>query len=188
MSERFPFPADQYMLVGRVSKAHGLKGEMKINPLPSQAEHMIKSSRAALVAVDGRMTAPLELVQARQQGRQIILKLDTIDTKSEADLTVGMGVLIPHEEVEGDGNEPLLPLLLGSTVKQVGKDRVIGVVEDFFNNGAHDILVVRDGEAEYLIPVIDEILIELGDKEILIDPPPGLLELSSEPQGNSEPS
>jgi 16S rRNA processing protein RimM len=162
MPERFPFPVDRYILVGSVSKAHGLKGEMKVNPLPSQAEHLLQSSRAALVAADGRMTAPLELVRTRLQGRQIILKLDTIDTKNEVDITVGMGVLIPREEVEESEDTPLLPLLVGRQVRDAGQGRVIGSVEDFFNNGAQDILVVRDVEAEYLIPVIDTIIVEIA--------------------------
>ena len=185
MSEQYPFPADRFMLVGRVSKSHGLKGEMKVNPLPSQAEYIVHYSRAALVAVDGRMTRLLDLVKARPAGRQIILKLDTIDTKSEADLTVGMGLLVPLEDV-ADQEEVQLPLLLGRAVRVAGQDRVIGTVEDFFNNGAQDILVVRDGDLEYLVPIVDAIVIEIGEREVLIDPPPGLLELSSSPQGRDE--
>jgi len=182
MSEQYSFPADRYVLIGRVSKAHGLKGELKVMPLPEQAEHFRDYSRVALVATDGRMTAPLKLMQSRQQGKQIILKLDSIDSRNEADLTAGMGVLLAKEDLpERLGNKGSSHQLEGLIVKTVERGEIVGTVETFFHNGAHEILVVRHDDKEFLIPLIDEIVIEYNDREILIDPPPGLLEISSDP-------
>jgi len=181
MTEEYLFPGDRYVLIGKVSKAHGLKGEMKIFPFSDHAGHFKDYSRVALVATNGRMTALLRLVHARQQGRRIILKLDTIDTKDEADLTAGMGVLLPKEDlVEVQGAEIYLHRLAGLIVKTIDRGEIIGTVEETFHNGAHEILVVRNDDREYLIPLIDEFVVEYNDKEILIDPPAGLLELSGD--------
>jgi 16S rRNA processing protein RimM len=181
MSEQYLFPADNYVLIAKVSKAHGLKGEVKIFPLSDHAGHFKDYSRVALVATNGRMTELLNLVHARQQGKRIILKLDTIDTKDEADLTAGMGVLLPKEDLpEAKETEIYLHQLAGLLVKTVGRDEIIGTVEDTFHNGAHEILVVRSDDREFLIPLIDEFIVEYNDREILIDPPAGLLELSGD--------
>ncbi len=181
MSEQYLFPADQYVLVGRVTKAHGLRGELKIILFPDQAEYFYDYSRVALVATDGRMTAMLDLMQIRKQGNKIILKLATIDTKNEADLTVGMGILLLKEDtLDQAGQKRHCRRFEGCTVKSIDRGEIIGTVTGLFHNGAHDILVVRSGSDEHLIPLIDEIVVACNDREILIDPPPGLLELASE--------
>ena len=181
MGDQYSFPADKFILIGSVTKAHGLKGEIKVMVSPDQAEHFSNYSRVALAATDGRMTALLGIAKSRQQGNRFILKLDTIDTKNEADLTAGMAVLLPREDSQAaEGAQQSLYDLEGSLVKTVETGEIIGSVAAFFHNGAHNILVVRNKEEEFLIPLIDEIVVACNDGEILIDPPPGLLELSTD--------
>lgn len=181
MSEQYSFPADDYVLVGRVTRAHGLRGEVKAVLFADQAEHLNDYSRVALVATDGRMTAMLDLMQIRKQGNKIILKLATIDTKNEADLTVGMGILLLKEDMPGKtGQNRDSYRFEGCMVKTIDRGEIIGTVVGSFHNGAHEILVVRNDKVEHLIPLIDEIVVARNDREILIDPPPGLLELSIE--------
>lgn len=180
MSVAYPFPADKYVLVGRVNRAHGVRGEMRVTSLSVSPEKFKTYSRVALVAADGRMTALLSLTRVRQQNHQLILKLDTIDTKSEADLTAGMGVLLPIEDVAGrECGEQSLHRFNGLTVRLVDSETIIGTVEGSFHNGAQEILVVRDKGYEYLIPYVPEFIIKYSDHELILDPPPGLLEITS---------
>ncbi len=180
MSCSFPFPTDRYLLVGTVTRAHGLKGELKVACLYGEAKAFINNySRLALVAEDGRMTKPLKLVNARIQGRQIILKLDTIDTKNEADLTMGMGVLALIEDIQQAGENSIFsPELIGSTVLLEGSGTTIGTVESCFDNGGQTILVIHDDNTEYLVPAVEEIIIRKDRNQIFIDPPPGLLDIN----------
>ncbi len=181
IAEQYSFPADRYILIGKVTKTHGLKGELRVILFPGQAEDFSDYSRVALVATDGRMTALLELVKARKQGNKIILKLATIDTKNEADLTVGMGVLLLKEDMAEKTEQRLdLHQLIGCMVRTIDRGEIVGTVTAFFHNGAHEILVVRNDSEEHLIPLIAEIVVSYNDREILIDPPPGLLELAAE--------
>lgn len=179
MSKQYPFPAEKYLLIGKVTRAHGLKGELKVVALSGQPENFLQYSRLALVAEDGRMTTTLNLSKVRTQGKYVVLKLDTIDTKNEADLTAGMCVLVLREDLpELEDDEFYLHELIGVTVKLYDSNRVIGVIETFFNNGAQDIVVVRDDSSEYYIPLVDDIIVSQDDKQIIIDPPPGLLEIN----------
>lgn len=56
--------------------------------------------------------------------------------------------------------------------------KTIGEVIDIFNNGAHDIYVVRTGEKEYLIPAVTEFIrdIQLSEKRIIVNEMRGLFE------------
>lgn len=57
---------------------------------------------------------------------------------------------------------------------------LIGLVKDILFIKKNDLLVVEKGERKMLIPFTESICIEvdLGKKEIVIDPPDGLLDLN----------
>lgn len=181
MAREYPFPTERYDLVGRVTRSHGIRGELKITPLSGSVEDFDNYSRVALVAADGRMTDVLDIRRSRVQGNQLILKLDTIDTKDEADLTISMGVLIErderiHRDVPAPDDE-----LIGVTVTTT-EDMVVGTVERIDHTGAHPLLIVTKDRREFLIPLVDAIIVGRTRDKMIIDPPPGLLEINERDQ------
>lgn len=176
MAQLYPYPADKFELIGRVTRSHGLHGEIKVLPLWGPPDIFENYSRVALVATDGRMTDLLDIVQWRCQGKQVILKLATIDTKREAELTISMGVICSRQETAADGRSQRRDLI-GLTVWTTDKTR-IGAVSSLRHTGAHPLLVVDGDEEEFLVPLVDELIVAIDDNAIVIDPPPGLLEIN----------
>ena len=177
MAMQYPYPAKKFNLIGRVTRSHGLKGEIKVLPLHGDKEDFNNYSRVALVATDGRMTDLLDIVRWRVQGSQVILKLATIDNKSEADLTAGMGVLCSRQDVAVAAEKSPYAELIGFEVQTIDT-KVVGKIEAISLTGAHPIMIVRDNGEELLIPVVDEIVVGRRDSTIIIDPPPGLLDIN----------
>ena len=177
MTQQYPYPTEKYVLVGRVTRSHGLKGEIKVLPIQGSIVGLNNYSRVALVATDGRMTDLLDIVRWRPQGKQIILKLDTIDSKSEADLTVAMGVLCARQDSPETMEEDSSSSLVGLEVVTVA-DLIVGIVENVSHTGAHPLLIVKNGQEEILIPLVDEMIVDCQESRIVIDPPPGLLEIN----------
>jgi len=178
MAPQYPYPADRFDLVGRVTRSHGIRGEIKVAVLQGSVDDFNNYSRVALVAADGRMTDVLDVKRSTVQGKQIILKLDTIDTKDEADLTVSMGVLsLPCERRSSDrlpGDD-----LIGTRVTTTD-NTFIGVTRRIDHTGAHPLLVVEKDRDEFLIPLVDSIIVDRSGDTVVIDPPPGLLEINRE--------
>jgi len=54
----------------------------------------------------------------------------------------------------------------------------IGTIAEVLTTPGHDVFVVRNGTKEYLIPVVEEVVrtIAIEDRQVIIDPPEGLLE------------
>ncbi|MEE4165720.1 MAG: ribosome maturation factor RimM [Desulfocapsaceae bacterium] len=179
MSEQFSSPAGNVIRAGKVIRAHGLKGDLKIVPFSHLQEHFSTHSRFALAADDGRMTKLLRSERTRVQGKLIILKLETIDTRDEAELTIGMDVLLCGDDLDTHDARMNPQRLQGLAVRVETTEHIIGTVVSCFNNGAHDIAVVRDGSREYLIPLVDDIVVSFDDRELVINPPPGLLEINT---------
>lgn len=177
MASQYPYPADQFDLVGRVTRSHGLKGEIKVLPLQGPKEEFETYGRVALVAADGRMTDLLDIVRWRAQGKQVILKLDTIDSKSEADLTAGMGVLCNRQDRPALAEERLGRDLIGFEVVTVG-GVVVGIIETISQTSAHPLMIVISDGREIMIPLVDEMIVDRQETRLIIDPPPGLLDLN----------
>jgi len=54
----------------------------------------------------------------------------------------------------------------------------LGTIEEVFATGANDVWVVRDGQREVLVPVIDDVVkaMDLAARRVTIEPVPGLLD------------
>ena len=177
MATQYPYPAEHFDLIGRVKRSHGLKGEIKVLPLRRDTGIFNNYGRVALVATDGRMTDLLDIVRCRSQGSQVILKLATIDNKSEADLTAGMGVLGSRQDAAIEDEISSDMSLIGLEVRTIDSE-IIGIIEAISPTGAHPIMIVRDNGEELLIPLVDEIVVDRNDSAIIIDPPPGLFDIN----------
>lgn len=180
MGEEFRYPAEEFILLGKVAKAHGLRGEVKIFTYSGHPENIVSYHELVLVDRDGNLSDPLAVEKSRVQGKMAVVQLETIHSRNGAEAIEGRGVLLPKSLLPetGDG-EYYWHHCQGKLV--VGTDsQVIGRVKALFNNGAQDVLIVEGQLDEILIPMTREIVIEEDEEKLIVDPPPGLLELNSE--------
>ena len=93
---------------------------------------------------------------------------------------VGQEILLREEDLRnlGKDNYYFFQIIGCSVVTKDGEK--IGSVKDLWSIKDNDLLVVRKGKREVLIPFSQSICLEvnLERKEILIDPPEGLFELN----------
>ena len=109
-----------------------------------------------------------------------VLKLKGIDSIAEAREIVGQEILLPEEELDPlDENHYYLFQIVGCSVLSKSRQR-IGKVIDFVSVPDNDLLVVSKGKREIYIPFTKGICVQVNvdKREIIIDPPEGLLELN----------
>ena len=177
MEEEFRYPADRYLLLGRVAKAHGLRGEVKLFLYSGQPENVGRYRELSLVDRRGTITPPLEILSVRLQGKAAIVLFATIADRNGAENIEGCGLLLERGQLpEPEDDEYYWHGLLGKRVVDQG-GTYIGTIKSLFDNGAHDILVVDGPRGEVLIPVTRSIVVGESETEVVVDPPPGLLEL-----------
>jgi 16S rRNA processing protein RimM len=175
----YPYPADRYLLLGKTGRAHGLHGEIRIHCYSGDGATL--SSYRELVFCDqsGRLTPPLAVAASRPQGQNAIVRIAASTSRESAEKLEGMAVLVDREQLPVvDSGEYYWHEITGKTVKTVD-GRVIGRVDRLFFNGAQDILVVATNGEEVLIPMTRQIVVSEGPEGLVIDPPPGLLEINA---------
>jgi 16S rRNA processing protein RimM len=180
MAKDFSYPADKYVLLGKVAKAHGLRGEVKIFSFSGQPENFSGYKEIVLVDTSGNLSSSLAVEKFRAHGKTAIVQLASINSRDRAEEIEGRGVLLAKNLLPdtADGEYYWYQYEGKLVLDQSGQ--TIGRVESLFSNGAQDIMVVKSGDKEILIPVTKSIIVGETAEELIINPPPGLLDLTNE--------
>lgn len=180
MTENFSYPAHQYLLLGPVTKVHGLRGEVKIYCYSGQPENFSSYNEVVLVDGTGNLSPALGVEKFRIQGKAVIVRLAAITSREQAEKIVGNGVLLAKNLLpDTEEGEYYWYRYEGKCAADLN-GQTIGRIVGLFNNGAQDILVVQAGKREILIPVTKSTIAGETEEQVIIDPPPGLLELGDE--------
>ena len=169
--------------VGVVTGTHGLRGDLKIRPLPT-GDLALPAARTVFIKdSEGRLTRH-GTVRASQHKQNILLRLVGLDSLAAVQDLVGASVWMARSDLpELDGGQYYWFDLEDLEVidRQLGS---IGNVVGMFTTPAHDILEVDGPKGEILIPAIAPFLVRIDrDKGILhVDLPEGLV-----PETNATP-
>ena len=171
--------SDELVAVARVVRTRGLRGEVVAELLTDFPERFDGLERLIAVRPDGRRES-IELEEHWLQARHIVLKFAGYDSIDAAGALVGSEMTVPEEErVVLSDNEYYDWELTDCRVESIAGEH-IGQVRGVLHTGATDILVVDDANTgrEHLIPLADEICVDIDKKSKLIrvDLPEGLLE------------
>jgi 16S rRNA processing protein RimM len=166
---------DELLLVGRIARPHGIRGQVIVNPETDFPEERFTVGRVLLVGPADR-TLEREILAVRfHQGRPI-LTLDGVQTMDEAEALAGADVWLPQATVD-----PLPPGtyyrhdLIGCEVRDAS-DGLVGRVTAVEGTLDRSYLVV-DGDV--MLPLVDGIClaVDLAARRIVVNPPEGLIEL-----------
>ncbi len=164
--------------IGYLAGAHGLKGALRLR-LDDPASATLAALRRVFVgAADAEPREYRLTAVARLNRATLRIALEGIATPADADALRGAILSVAAEDLPAlEAGQFYYFQAIGCEVATVGGER-IGVVEEVFSNGAHDVLVARDGTREILIPAIADIVraIDLERRRIVIEPVPGLLD------------
>lgn len=149
--------------VGRISKAHGLRGEVIVVLSTNRPERV--EPGAVLHAGDD---LDLVVVASRPHQNGWIVQFEGVAGREAADALRGRTLFA---EPLDDPDELWVHELIGSTVVDVGGVER-GVVESVQSNPASDLLVLDSGALVPLVFVADR-----TPGRVVIDPPDGLFDL-----------
>lgn len=180
MAENYSYPAGEYVLLGKVAKAHGLRGEVKIFSFSGQPENFHGYKEIVLVDTSGKLSVPRAIENVRIQGRTAIAKLASVNSRERAEEIEGMGVLLAKNLLPETAEDEFYWYKYEGKLVLDLSGQVIGRVESLFSNGAQDVLVVKSGKEEILIPVTKSIIVRETAEGLIVNPPPGLLDLTNE--------
>jgi len=154
--------------LGYIVGIFGVRGGLRIHSYTDPREEILAYPRWWLGS--GPHRCSYELRGGRRQGGRIIAELDGIDDREAARDLLGRWISVPRAELlEIDGY--YWADLFGIGV--VNREGIpLGYIDGYIPAGAHDVMIVRDGKRERLIPyAIGTYILEidLDRKRMVVD-------------------
>jgi 16S rRNA processing protein RimM len=169
---------ERLVVIGEVSRVHGLRGEVQVNPMTDRPERFEGLSGCVLWDASRDERETRRISTARLHGSVVLLRFEGDDSPEAAARRVGRLVAVPESEALPVPPGQFYPWQLegARVVTEDGRDvgRVVRI-----ERGAQDLWVVAAGEREHLIPAVPEIVldVDLAARRVVIRPPEGLLDL-----------
>lgn len=168
---------DDFVGIGRIVRSQGAGGELK---LKLNAGDVLDPNVSSVFIEEGNEVRKYSVESIRRDRNAHILKLEGVDTLSQADAMAGRRVYAEESDFLPPAEGCVYDFqVIGSRVETLS-GQVLGEVERLMPAGDRDLLVVVGSGREYLIPFIEDICVEIDPEKrrIRIDPPEGLLELN----------
>ena len=164
--------------VGKILRSQGDKGELRLRLYQEEAVKLLHLTKIHL-GKEGFLKE-FQVEDLTPKGKAVNIKLVGVDSLAQADQLAGLEVFVSEEMLRTPEEDKYYYFQLeGCSVRLKGGEEV-GIVADVLSHGESNLLVVKRGDREILIPFHKTICLDVDPvkKEILIDAPEGLLDLN----------
>jgi 16S rRNA processing protein RimM len=162
-----------FVAVGKITRAHGVKGEVAVLPLSQVAARFEPGSH---LYVDEDARRELVVSDARPHRGRMLVTFVGVSDRDQADALRGSYLFVPASE------SPSLPegeywphQLIGCDVVAEGRGS-LGALTEVIHTPANDVWVVRGGDGETLVPALRDVVVvvDLRGRRIVVRQVPGL--------------
>ncbi|MFB2935356.1 ribosome maturation factor RimM [Aerosakkonemataceae cyanobacterium BLCC-F154] len=184
---------EDWLEIGTIVSAQGLKGEVRVYPESDFPERFEKPGERWLLHPQETEPRSIELLSGRliPNKNLYVVKLAGVNDRNQAEELRGCKLMVSaSDRPKLEADEYHILDLVGLEVFHQLNGEKIGVVKDLIPAGndlllvsPHDSSVVNEKDrkkTEILIPFVKDIvpIVDLENKRIEINPPPGLLEIN----------
>ncbi|HEY4854114.1 MAG TPA: ribosome maturation factor RimM [Streptosporangiaceae bacterium] len=170
------------LVVGRVGRPHGIRGEVTVDVRTDDPD--IRFAVGTVLTTDPAAAGPLTVESVRWHSGRLLVEFAGIADRTQAESLRGTWLTLDSAQVTSpeDPDEFYDHELVGLAVVTTSGERV-GVVTDVRHHG-QDLLVIQPTEPRrdgLLVPFVAAIVpeVDVAAGRLVIDPPPGLLDLGT---------
>lgn len=168
-----------FVTIGKVVKAHGLKGEIGLKS-DTDSPDLFNRLERIYVKSPGRYPKRYGLLRSRDYSNLILLQLEEVYSRDQAKEMINSEIWVRKKDLpERDPDDIFISELVGCWVYSLDKE-LLGSIQEVLLYPGQEIWRIKGWKTgEFLFPVVEEFIQELDieAQKIIIDPPPGLMEL-----------
>ena len=167
--------ADRLVAVGKVVKAHGVRGHLRLVPFGETLEGLGAGEEISARLPDGSIER-LITVEIRTQRKAVLFLSREVRTAAEAQRLVGAEICVPESRLPAlAADEFYWHQLIGLEVMSVDGRR-LGTIRQIIETGSNDVYVVQEGREEVLIPALAEVVREVNlERRLMVVDLPALV-------------
>jgi 16S rRNA processing protein RimM len=163
----------RWLAVGRITRAHGVKGEVSVLPLSSVASRFEPGSRLFAGESEDR---PLIVRASRQHHHRLLVAFEQVADRGRAEEIRGEYLFVPAESAPSLPEGEYWPheLVGCRVVTDAGLE--LGSIREVMHGPANDLWVADGERGEVLIPALKDVVVsvDIEGRQILVREVPGL--------------
>jgi 16S rRNA processing protein RimM len=166
------------VLVGTITGAHGIRGEVKLRSFTADP-----AAIAAYSPLETAKGAKIEIAKLRPQKDGFIAILKGVTDRNAAEALRGTELFVPRERLpEPEEDEVYVHDLIGLPVFLADGSR-LGEIVEVADYGAGDLIDVKvEGRKDtVLIPFASQYVLEADGSKVVVDLPEGYLDAEAQP-------
>jgi 16S rRNA processing protein RimM len=161
------------VVVGVVSKAFGIRGDVYVHPDPDVAEDF--PAGRSYTATRGHEERSLVVAASHLHSGRRVVRFEGVTDRNTAEALRGFLLRVPADAVALDEDTFWSGDILGAEVVD-DAGGIVGVVEGVLDGPAHDYLVIaRPDGGEVLVPAVAD-LVDVQPQRVVVHAIPGLLD------------
>lgn len=160
------------VVVGKVTKAHGLRGEVVVLVFSDNPDRFEPGS--SMFLENGR---EVRVRASRPNGGRMLVAFEGVDDRNAAEALRGLTLVVPRSFLPELPEGEYWPHQLEGCVVVTESGRKLGAISDVVANRANDLWVVVDeAGAEIMVPAIREVIVDVDIEagRVLVRDIPGL--------------
>jgi 16S rRNA processing protein RimM len=165
------------LVVGRIVKPHGIRGEVVVDPLSDAPDRFAPGARLSVGGADdpGRTVT---VVSSRTHQGRLLVRFDEVRDRSEAEAARGglLWIAGANAFTPQEGSWLLHEIEGCRVVSEDGEE--IGTVAEVLGGTANDVWALDAGGRRILVPAVRDVVVDVNpaERRITIRVLPGLLE------------
>jgi 16S rRNA processing protein RimM len=167
LSDEVPFIA-----VGRVTRAHGIRGEVSVLPLSQLESRFEPGSRLVVEGLDRTVTVGT----SRPHRQRVLVWFEEVADRTEAESLQGRYLVVPSSEVPTLPDGEFWPHQLVGCEVVTDEGRPLGRIREVIHTPANDVWAADGPEGEVLVPALRDVVanVDLESRTVVVHEVPGL--------------
>ncbi len=164
----------EFIECGQIVSTHGVRGEVRVNPWCDSPKFLLQFKKFYIDKVGSK---ELAVVSSRVANNIVLMKINGITTVEGAMKYKNTVLYIKRDDAD-IGDRYFIQELIGCTVFHSVTNEILGIISDVSQLPANDIWhVMKDGK-EYLVPALEQVIVDVNvaEEKAYINPMKGIFD------------
>ncbi|MEV7096454.1 ribosome maturation factor RimM [Amycolatopsis sp. NPDC051045] len=167
------------VVVGRIAKAHGIRGELAVDVRTDSPEERFRIGAAVTTKLRDGSRRELTITAAREHSGRLLVRFEEVPTRDVAETLRGALLLADTDTLPPtEDPDEFYDHELAGLRAELADGSVVGKVVEVVHSAAGELLELDVDGREVLVPFVRAIVptVDVAGGRVVLDPPEGLLD------------
>lgn len=153
------------LIIGKITAAHGIKGDVKVFPLTDDARRFLKLKNAFFCDENSKNEVPCEVEASRLDRGNVLIRFKNYSDRTAAETLKGRFLSVDRENAVVLKKDSFFISDMKGLEVIDDTHNSLGHVKDVMDTGSqHIVVIMREGKKDLLVPFVKQIFYEVEPK------------------------